>query len=389
MTTTAQHTPPPKPPLDLRIWFWQLLVVALVFLIIWFLASNTLNNMEARGIASGFDFLGRNAGLPIGETLIHYTPTHTFATALLVGLLNTLRVAIIGIAASTILGTLVGVARLSPNWLLAKGASVYVEVMRNTPLLLQLFFWYAVFQGLPGPRQAVSLWGIGFLSNRGLIFAAPIWHSALLVPLIVFFLSIICLIFFVFYNSRRQRRTGQRLPLFAPAVGILLVPTALVWILNDHDLQWDVPVLAGFNFSGGSLLTPEFKALTIGLVMYTSAFIGEIVRSGIMSVPRGQWEAASALGLRRGRSLSLVVLPQALRVSIPPLTSQYLNITKNSSLAVAIGYPDLVSVANTTLNQTGQAIEGIAIIMACYLAISLSISLFMNWYNKKVALVGR
>ena len=290
----------------------------------WFVISNTAANLEARRIASGFGFLGREAGFEIGESFfLSYSAADSYARALVVGLINTLGVAAIGIVLATVLGGAIGLARLARNALLRTLAAAYVEFIRNVPLLVQLFFWYALItEALPGPREALHPLPGVFLSNRGIFFPVP----------------------------------------------------------------GSVPELSGFNFVGGAALTPEFAALLIGLATYTAAFIAEIVRAGILAIERGQLDAAYALGLTRWQVTRLVVLPQALRVIVPPLTSQYLNLTKNSSLAVAIGYPDLVSIANTTINQTGQAIEGVAIIMAVYLTVSLAISAFMNWYNARVAL---
>jgi general L-amino acid transport system permease protein len=301
-------------------------LVAALALALVYLYHNTAQNLEARHIASGFAFLWREAGFEIGETtFLAYSALDSYLRALAIGLANTFRVAAFGVVFATLLGSLLGLARLAPNWLLARLAGAYVEVVRNVPLLVQLFFWYAVISdSLPPPAEAFNPLPGVFLSNRGIFFPLP----------------------------------------------------------------GEVPVFSGFNFSGGAALTPEFAALLIGLVTYTAGFIAEIVRAGILSVPRGQLEAAYSLGLARRGALRFVVLPQALRMIVPPLTSQFLNLTKNSSLAVAIGYPDLVSIANTTMNQTGQAIEGIAIIMSVYLAISLSISALMNWYNRRVALKG-
>lgn len=373
----------------IRAIFYQVVAVALVGFGIWFLVSNTLHNLSVRNIATGFDFLGREAGFAIGESLISYTPADTYARALSVGLLNTLRAAVIGIVLATILGTLIGVARLSSNWLVAKLASTYVEVMRNIPLLLQLFFWYALIsESLPAPRQALNPVAGVFLSNRG--FEMPSIEGEGLTWLAVgFFVALMVILITANWASARQNRTGQVFPLVKVGALLLLAGPTLVWWLSGAQLSLDVPILKGFNFQGGLTLSPEFAALLAGLVIYTAAFIAEVVRSGIQAVSQGQWEAAQAIGLRRGLVLRLVVLPQALRIIIPPMTSQYLNITKNSSLAVAIGYPDIVSVVNTTLNQTGQAIEGIMIIMAAYLTVSLSISVFMNWYNARIALVER
>ena len=304
----------------------QAALVVAAGLVLWFLISNAAQNLEARRIASGFGFLWREAGFEIGEaTLLAYSAADSYLRALAVGLGNTFRVAALGIVFATALGALLGLARLAPNWLLAKLAAAYVELVRNVPLLVQLFFWYAVIaETLPGPRAALNPLPGVFLSNRGIFFPLP----------------------------------------------------------------GSTPALEGFNFSGGGSLSPEFAALLLGLSTYTAAFIAEIVRAGVLSVPRGQFEAAQAMGLPRRLALRHVILPQALRMMVPPTTSQYLNLVKNSSLAVAIGYPDLVSIANTTINQTGQAIEGIAIIMAVYLTISLAISALMNAYNRRVALRG-
>jgi general L-amino acid transport system permease protein len=306
-----------------------------------------------------------------------------------VGLLNTLRVALIGIILATLLGTVIGIARLSKNWLIRKISSVYVEVMRNIPLLLQLFFWYAIIsEMMPGPRKAYHPLPGVFVSNRGI--QMPTLNGDGLTWLLAGVLLAIAAIFGLSRWARqRQARTGQIFPLLRWAIGLLVICPPVLWWFSGTTLSVEVPELKGFNFAGGMTLTPEFAALLFGLVIYTSGFIAEVVRSGIQSVGRGQWEAAGALGLKSTLVLRLVVLPQALRVIIPPMTSQYLNITKNSSLAVAIGYPDIVSIINTTLNQTGQAIEGILMIMAAYLTVSLSISVFMNWYNKRIALVER
>jgi general L-amino acid transport system permease protein len=309
----------------------QGLLAGAVGLLAWYLISNTVENLQARGIASGFQFLFREAGFEISETtFISYNAASTYFRALVVGVLNTFRVAAAGIVLATCLGALIGLARLSRNWLLAKFAAAYVEVIRNVPLLVQLFFWYALItEYLPAPGDALNPLPGVFMSNRGIVFP---------------------------------------------------VPRSL--------FELEYPQLTGFNFSGGSGLSPEFAALLLGLVIYTAAFVAEIVRGGILAVDPGQFEAAQSAGLSRRQTLRFVIMPQALRAIVPPLTSQYLNIAKNSSLAVAIGYPDLVSVANTIINQTGQAIEGIAIIMLVYLTISLALSAFMNWYNRRMALAG-
>lgn len=374
---------------SLRALVYQVLILAAVGAAAWYLVSNTLHNLAARNITTGFDFLHREAGFAIGESAIAYAPTDTYGRAIWVGLLNTLRISVVGIVAATLLGTVLGVARLSGNWLVSRLAGLYVEIVRNVPLLLQLFFWYAVItQNLPGPRQALHPLPGVFLSNRGLKLPALRgdaldWMAAGLA------LAIVGVVVLGHWARRRQEATGRIFPFGRAALALVVLLPLLGWWAGGAPLALDLPYLKGFNFTGGLTLTPEFAALLAGLVIYTSAFTAEVVRSGIQAVDRGQWEAAGALGLPRRRILRLVVLPQALRVIVPPMTSQYLNLTKNSSLAVAIGYPDLVSVVNTTLNQTGQAIEGILIIMAAYLTVSLSIALFMNWYNRRIALVER
>jgi general L-amino acid transport system permease protein len=372
-----------------RATLYQILALGAVAFAAWFLVSNTLHNLSVRNISTGFGFLHREAGFAIGETAISYSPTDTYGRAIVVGLFNTLRVAVIGIVLATILGTLIGIGRLSKNWLVAKLTSLYVEVMRNIPLLLQLFFWYALItENMPGPRQAYNPFPGVFISNRGLKMPG-LQGEALDWVLGGLILALVATLVLGHWARKRQEATGQLFPLGRTALGLFLVLPVMGWWLGGASLTLEVPQLTGFNFSGGVTWSPEFAALCAGLVIYTSAFIAEVVRSGIQAVSMGQWEAAGSLGLRRRQVLRLVVLPQALRVIIPPLTSQYLNLSKNSSLAVAIGYPDIVSVVNTTLNQTGQAIEGILIIMAAYLTVSLSISLFMNWYNKRIALVER
>ncbi len=371
---------------------WQIVIVGVVVSIAWYLIHNTNENLTARRIATGFGFLDRVAGIPIGESMIDYNPAeHSYGRALLIGVLNTLKVAVIGVVLATILGTLIGIGRLSKNWLVAQLTAFYVETIRDIPLLLQLLFWYTVLQGLPTARQAWdgNVNGSVFLSNRGIKVPLLVWEPVHGWALLAFTAGL----FGTWLWSRRSRRiqaeTGARPATWPVALGLLIVPPVVVWLALGAPLQIDYPALRGFNFQGGGTVSPEYFALLLGLVIYTAGYIAEIVRSGIQAVPNGQWEAARALGLRHGAILRQVVLPQALRVVIPPMTSQYLNLTKNSSLAVAIGYQDIVSIANTTLNQTGQAIEGIAVIMAVYLTISLSISLFMNWYNAHIALVER
>jgi general L-amino acid transport system permease protein len=368
---------------------YQALALAAVAAIAWFLVSNTLTNLAARHIATGFGFLGREAGFAIGETSIAYGPQDSYARAIAVGLLNTLRVAVAGIVLSTLLGTLIGIARLSRNWLVAKLATVYVELVRNIPLLLQLFLWYALLtENTPGPREALHPLPGVFISNRGIKLPLPD-NVAFDYALGGFAVAIVLSLALGHLARRRFMATGKPTPVWGWVIALLVGLPLACWAAGGAPLTFDVPRLQTFDFTGGATITPEFSALLFGLVVYTSSFIAEVVRAGILSVDRGQWEAAESMGLRRGAILRLVVLPQAMRVIVPPLTSQYLNVTKNSSLAVAIGYPDLVSVANTTLNQTGQAIEGILIIMGAYLAVSLSIAVVMNIYNRRIALVER
>jgi general L-amino acid transport system permease protein len=395
LTTASPDLPPRKPPglslrqTDWRGVLWQILVVALAAAFVAWLWSNTVHNLSVRRIATGFAFLGREAGMPIADNWLAYSPKDTYLWAFVVGLVNTLRVAVIGIVLATVLGTMIGIARLSPNWLLSRLAAVYVEVLRDIPLLLQLLFWYVLMQSLPAARGAWNPISGLYLSNRGLVLPqVPIGTGQLWV---LAFAALGCIDFFLVrrFLITRQVRDGRPRRLWPWALLLIVaLPAAVSWALG---VSWTVtmPELRGFNFVGGATLSPEYFALLLALVTYTSAFIAEIVRSGILAVPRGQWDAALALGLRRAFVLRHIVLPQALRVIVPPMTSQYLNLTKNSSLAVAIGYQDIVSVANTTLNQTGQAIESIALIMLVFLTISLGISLFMNWFNARIALTER
>ena len=369
---------------------WQVLIIGTIVAIVWYLAANTNRNLAARRIATGFGFLSRNAGIPIGETPIPYDPAvSTYGDALIIGILNTLKVAVIGVILATILGTVIGIARLSRNWLVAKLAATYVEVLRDLPLLLQLLFWYTLLQALPGPKQSLHLGSAVFLSNRGIKIPLLVWEPAHSWALLAFAVGLIGTWLYARRARHRQETTGARPVVWPAALGLLVALPLAVWAALGAPFQLELPVLRGFNFQGGGLISPEYGALLLGLVIYTASYIAEIVRSGIQSVAQGQWEAGEALGLSRAQVMRRIVLPQALRVIIPPMTSQYLNLTKNSSLAVAIGYQDVVSIAGTTLNQTGQAIEGIAYIMAVYLTISLSISLFMNWYNAHIALVER
>jgi general L-amino acid transport system permease protein len=374
-----------------RALFFQAVVLGGVIALGVIVVNNTLANLERQGIASGFAFLNTTAGFSISMSLIPYTETDTYGRAFVVGLLNTILVSFLGIILATIAGFIVGIMRLSKNWLVAKIATAYVEILRNIPLLLQLFFWYfGILRQLPSPRNSVNVSDTFFLNIRGLYVPDPLpqpgfwWIPGSLG------IGIVATIALSRWAKQRQLATGQQFPVFWASLAILVGLPAITSLLTGFPLKWDYPVLKGFNFQGGIQLIPEFVALLLALSIYTGAFIAEIVRSGILAVSKGQTEAAYALGLRPNLTLRLVIIPQAMRVIIPPLTSQYLNLTKNSSLAAAIAYPDLVLVfAGTVLMQTGQAVEIIAITMGVYLTLSLLISSFMNWYNQKMALVER
>jgi general L-amino acid transport system permease protein len=370
--------------------FYQVAALGLVVGIAYYLVTTTMANLDTRHISSGFTFLQRNAAFEIGESLIPYTAASTYGHALLVGFLNTLKVGFIGIILTVLLGTVIGIARLSKNWLISKIAAGYIEIFQDLPILLQLFFWYALFyESLPAPRSALSPLAGVYLCKRGLILAVPEPHPAYLYMAVSFVMGCVGVYMLRRWARKRQERTGRYFPVFRVSLAILLGLPLLVWVAAGMPLKMDVPKLVGFNFRGGMAFSPEFVSLLLGLILYTSAFVAEVVRAGIQSVHKGQWEAAMSVGLRRSQTLNLVVLPQALRVIVPPLTSQMLNLTKNSSLAVGIGYPDFVSVATTTINQTGQSIEPILMIMVVYLFFSLTTSAFMNWYNKRIAIVER
>ena len=376
---------------QVRAWVFQVLAVILVVACGWFLFHNTQTNLAHRGILSGFGFLDNSAGFGISQHLIDYRESDSYARVFVIGVLNTLLVSLIGIVLATVLGFVIGVARLSPNWLLRQIATVYIEVFRNIPPLLQIFFWYfAILQPLPGPKQSLALGELFFVNNRGLYMPAPSLSEDFMPVLVAFLLALVACIL-CWRKGRAQQELSGDSGWWRPlGVGLLLgAPLLTAWVLGSP-FTWSVPALSGFNFRGGWVVIPELVALTLALTIYTAAFIAETVRSGIQSVSHGQTEAARSLGLRPQQTLRLVIIPQALRVIIPPLTSQYLNLTKNSSLAAGIGYPDMVSLfAGTVLNQTGQAIETMAITMSVYLAISISISLLMNLYNKRIALVER
>ncbi|WP_145554691.1 amino acid ABC transporter permease [Yersinia canariae] len=374
-----------------RAWMYQIIALLILIGCGAYLIHNTITNLSTRGITSGFAFLNNSAGFGIVQHLIDYEQGDTYGRVFLVGLFNTLLVSVLCIFFASILGFFLGLARLSDNWLLRKLSTIYIETFRNIPPLLQIFFWYfAVLRNLPGPRQSLDAFGVAFLSNRGLYLPSPELAAGFMPALIALLLAAIAIIALYRYNHFRQLHTGRFHRTWP--LGLLLLialPTLTHWLYGPA-LHWDLPQLRGFNFKGGLVLIPELAALTLALSVYTSTFIAEVIRSGIQSVPHGQHEAARSLALPNTVTLRQVILPQALRVIIPPLTSQYLNIVKNSSLAAAIGYPDMVSLfAGTVLNQTGQAIETIAITMSVYLVISLSISFLMNLYNRRIALVER
>ena len=371
--------------------FYQTLLVVILVALIAFAWRNAVVNMTARGIPLGFEFWNQTSGFDINLSLINYSALSTYGDAFWVGLLNTLLVAAISIVLATPLGFVVGIARLSPNWILSRVALVYVEIMRNTPLLLQLLFWYnAVLKALPGPRQSLSVSGLVFLNNRGLYLPKPVFAEGAWVVAAALLIGVIAAYLFSRWAARRQANTGQQAPVFSVGAALVILPPLAMYFIAGMPISFNYATLSGFNLRGGLQLFPEFAALVFGLVTYTAAFIAEIVRAGVLAVSHGQTEAASALGLKRGWTMRLIVVPQAMRVIIPPLTSQYLNLLKNSSLAVAIGYPDLVQVfTGTVLNQTGQAVEVVAITMAVYLSISLTTSLLMNLYNSRIALVER
>ncbi|MDH5356691.1 MAG: amino acid ABC transporter permease, partial [Gammaproteobacteria bacterium] len=343
------------------------------------------------GIATGFGFLETTAGFGIITHLIEYTEASSYGRAFVVGLLNTLLVAFAGIVAATIIGVIIGIARLSSNWLIARLAMVYIEIFRNIPLLLQIFFWYfAVLRALPAPRNSVNFADGIFLNNRGIYLPSSIPEEGFTVVIWALIIAIVGVVFMTRWAHKRQEATGQQFHTVYASFGLIIGLPLLAMMVTGFPLSWEIPALKGFNFVGGTVIIPEFVALWLSLSIYTASFIAEIVRSGIQAVSHGQSEAAHALGLRAAPTLRLVILPQALRVIIPPLSNQYLNLTKNSSLATAIAYPELVSVfTGTVLNQTGQAVEIISITMAVYSSISLGISMFMNWYNAKMALVER
>jgi general L-amino acid transport system permease protein len=369
---------------------FQAVTLGLVFMLSYWIFSNAQSNLRKQSIATGFGFLSKEAGFEIGESLIPYSAAETYFRALSAGFLNTLKVSIAGVILTIILGVFVGISRLSKNWLLARIAAGYIEVLQNIPVLLQLFFWYGLFYtSLHGPRKSFNPVPGVFFNNRGFYFPFPEYHSAYPAMAVALFAACFAGCLLHKWSRTRQDKTGQSFPVMPVALGGVVGLPLIVWLAYGMPIRLDTPHLAGFNYEGGFSFSPEFVALLLGLVLYTSAFVAEIVRAGIQSVSRGQTEAAMSIGLKPGEVLSLVILPQAMRLIIPPMTNQMLNLTKNSSLAVAIGFPDFVAVVNTSINQTGQAIEGVSLIMIVYLTISLVTSSLMNRYNKRTAIIER
>lgn len=369
---------------------YQVIALGLIAGAVWFLAHNTLENMRVRGIQSGFDFLGQPAGFDIGEMPVAYDALDPYWKAFGIGVLNTLRVAVIGIVLTTVLGTLVGIGRFSRNAIVRGLSYGYVELFRNVPILLQLLMWYLLMtEWLPDPGEPLSAFGLFFLSKGGFTFPVPVWGVAQAYAGIGMLAGTAVAWGWARWVRVHFDRTGRHLPVALPAIALVIAGALLGWLTGGAPNAWNVPTAGDVSVDGGSSLTPEFLSVLFGLVFYTASFVAEVVRAGIQSVPRGQSEAANAIGLSRGQQMRLVVLPQALRVIIPPITNQYLNLTKNSSLAVAIGYPDVVSISNTAINQTGRAVECIAIIMLVYLFTSLTTSGVMNWYNKRAAIKER
>ncbi|MEZ2330017.1 amino acid ABC transporter permease [Mesorhizobium sp. RCC_202] len=370
--------------------FFQTLVVILLFGSIWWIVNNVIENLQRLHIASGFQFLRSRAGFDISDTPIAYTSDSTYFRALVVGLLNTIIVAVAGIVLATIVGFAVGIGRLSQNWLIRKICTVYVEIFRNIPPLLVIFFWYSgVLAVLPAPRDSIHLPFGSFLNQRGFYLPRAVWGDGSWLIGVAFLLALAMAWFVARKARQRQLATGQQFPVFWTSVGLIVGLPLLAFLFSGMPLTFDFPKQSTFNLTGGFWIKPEFLSLLLALSFYTAAFIAEIVRAGIRGVSKGQTEAAGALGLRSGPILRLVVVPQAMRIVIPPLTSQYLNLTKNSSLAIAIGYPDLTATAGTVLNQTGQAVEGVFIMMIAYLVLSLVTSAVMNVVNAKMALVER
>ncbi|MBB4187947.1 general L-amino acid transport system permease protein [Sinorhizobium terangae] len=370
--------------------FYQAVTIIILAVFIYWIVDNTIENLRRANIASGYGFVRSRAGFDVGQSLIAFTSDSTYGRALVVGFVNTLLVAIIGIITATIIGFVVGIGRLSHNWIIAKLSLAYVEVFRNIPPLLVIFFWYSgVLAVLPQAREALALPLNVFVSNRGVAFPRPVLGEGAEYTILAFLIAVAASFLVARYANQRQAATGQRFPVLWTVLGLVIGLPLITFLATGAPITFDLPIAGKFNLTGGSVVGPEFMSLYLALSFYTAAFIAEIVRAGIRGISKGQTEAAHALGIRPRLTTRLVVVPQAMRIIIPPLTSQYLNLTKNSSLAIAVGYADLVAVGGTILNQTGQAIEVVSIWLIVYLTLSLATSLFMNWYNARMALVER
>ncbi len=375
----------------IRGYLFQLITIIGVVAFLWYIGVNTSHNIEQRGIKTGFGFLNSTAGFGINDSPIPYNPSDTYGRVFLVGLLNTLIVSFVAIILSTILGVIIGIFRLSENWMIKKLSAAYIEIFRNIPILLQILFWYnVVLRSLPSPRNSIDLFGKIFINNRGLYIPKPAWDATTISIIASIFIVIIFIFFLNKWANKRQEKTGEEFPVLLTSMVLLIVVPIIAYFIGGANLEFSYPHLRGFNFQGGKQYYPEFIALALAISVYTATFIAEAVRSGIEAVPKGQKEAAASLGLSSYQSLKLVILPQSIRIAIPPIINQYLNVVKNSSLATAIGYPELITVfAGTTLNQTGQAIEIISITMLVYLIISLLVSAILNWINFKMKIKER
>jgi len=375
----------------IRGYLFQLITIIGVVAFLWYIGVNTSHNIEQRGIKTGFGFLNSTAGFGINDSPISYNPSDTYGRVFLVGLLNTLIVSFVAIVLSTILGVIIGVFRLSENWMIKKLSAAYIEIFRNIPILLQILFWYnVVLRSLPSPRNSISLFGKIFINNRGLYIPKPAWDVTTISIITSIFIVVVFIFFLNKWANKRQEETGEEFPVLLTSIVLLIIVPIIAYFIGGANLDFSYPHLRGFNFQGGKQYYPEFIALALAISVYTATFIAEAVRSGIEAVPKGQKEAASSLGLSSYQSLKLVILPQSIRIAIPPIINQYLNVVKNSSLATAIGYPELITVfAGTTLNQTGQAIEIISITMLVYLIISLLVSAILNWINFKMKIKER
>lgn len=370
---------------------FQLLTVIGLVAFLWYIGTNTVANIEQRGIQTGFGFLQGTAGFGIDQSPIPYTEEDTHGRVFIVGLLNTIIITVVGIIFSTLVGLIIGVLRLSSNWLIAKLAKAYIDFFRNIPLLLQILFWYnVVLRSMPSPKQSFNFFDIIFVNNRGLYFPLPNYNTTFFVMLASLVIAILCGFVLNKWANKRKEKTGNDFFVLPWALGLVFLFPIIGYFLSGANLHFSYPELRGFNFKGGKTLSPEFLALAFALTIYTATFIAEAVRSGIEAVGHGQKEAAASMGFSPYQSLKLVVLPQAIRIAIPPIINQYLNLMKNSSLATAVGYPEIVTVfAGTSLNQVGQAIEIIAMTMLVYLIFSLLVSALLNWFNHKMKIKER